>query len=151
MLCLRLLVFYRPLTLCLTAILSGGLVACAEQDLQVRDAGVRTLVPGTDKTVGYMVLENRSQVPMILVGASGREFRAIEMHTTKRVEETGMMQMRRLKEVAIKPGETVRFETGGMHLMLFGVQELNEPVVIELQFQDGTHQYVNFDVLGLVH
>lgn len=123
---------------------------CGEQDLRIYEAQVRAPVLGMDRTVGYLVLENRSDDHMTLIGATARGVRAIEMHTTRVSEKTGMMQMRPLETVSIAPGAIVRFEAGGRHLMLLGVSELNETLAIELQFADGSSQHVNFTVLALV-
>jgi periplasmic copper chaperone A len=83
----------------------------------------------------------------VLTGAYSDVVRAIEMHVTLR--DGDMVRMRRLEEVVIAAGETVRFEPGGRHLMLFGVSELTEPVEIVLQQRDGPDVRLPFRVMAI--
>jgi periplasmic copper chaperone A len=114
--------------------------------LQITDARVRGLIPGRDTTVGYFTAHNPGPEPLVLTGARSDAVRAIEMHVTLR--DGDMVRMRRLDEVVVEAGETVRFEPGGRHLMLFGATELNTPVEIVLLEQDGTAHAVPFRVLA---
>jgi copper(I)-binding protein len=107
-----------------------------ETDIEIDNARVRSLIPGQDKTVAYLELRNATPKPMTLIGARSAEVRAIEIHTTRM--DDGVMRMRRLKTVEIPPGETVHFQPGGRHLMLFGVTSLDSELLIELEFADGT-------------
>jgi len=125
----------------------GGSPAPAEGSLQVTDARVRTPIPGQDKTVGYFTARNEGTTDLVLTGAYSDAVRAIEMHVTLR--DGDMVRMRRLEEVVIAPGETVQFEPGGRHLMLFGVAELTEPVEIVLQQRDGPDIRLPFRVMRI--
>lgn len=109
--------------------------------ISVENAWLRTPPAGLDKTAGYFQLNNRSGNDLTLVGANSEQIRAIEMHTT--TVDDDMMRMRRLKTIAIPAGETIRFEPGGMHLMIFGLRT-SEAVSITFQFEDGTAQTVPF-------
>ncbi len=123
--------------------LSAALAGCSGEGLlRVEDARVRDLIPGQDKTVAYLDLRNPGSAPVVLVGAESPQARAIEMHTTTR--DGGVMRMRRLQQVEIPPGETIRFQPGGHHLMLFGVRSLQEHILIRLIFADGSRQEVAF-------
>jgi periplasmic copper chaperone A len=115
--------------------------------LVVTDARVRAPIPGQDKTVGYFTARNAGAEDVVLSGAYSDAVRAIEMHVTLR--DGDMVRMRRLEEVVIAPGETVRFEPGGRHLMLFGVSELTEPVAIVLQQQSGPDVRLPFQIIPL--
>lgn len=139
---------------CLAALLALALAAgCgdgrapADQPLQVSDARVRVPIPGQDKTVGYFTARNAGAEELVLTGAYSDAVRAIEMHVTLR--DGDMVRMRRLPEVVIAPGETVHFEPGGRHLMLFGVSELPEPVEIVLQQRNGTEVRLPFRVITI--
>jgi copper(I)-binding protein len=116
--------------------ISAGSAIQTETDIEIDNARVRSLIPGQDKTVAYLELRNATPKPMTLIGARSAEVRAIEIHTTRM--DDGVMQMRRLKTVEIPPGETVPFQPGGRHLMLFGVTSLDSELLIELEFADGT-------------
>lgn len=123
------------------------LAACSTGDdgskkpISVENAWLRTPPAGLDKTAGYFQLNNHSGKDAILIGATSEQIRAIEMHTT--TVDDDMMRMRRLKAVPIPAGESIRFEPGGMHFMIFGLRT-SEAVLITLQFEDGPAQTVPF-------
>lgn len=124
------------------------LAGCSADDpLVVSEARVRAPVPGQDKSVGYFTARNRSDDAITLVGAESDAVRAIEMHTTTR--DGDVVRMRRLTEVVIPAGDTVRFEPGGRHLMLFGVAELGDEVEITLHTADGGRFPVRFETVPL--
>lgn len=114
--------------------------------LEISDARVRALIPGQDKTAGYFRARNSTADAMVLSGARSGQARSIEMHIT--VQDGDMMRMRRLDAVEIAPGETVRFEPGGRHLMIFGVDSLEAGIDIELQLRDGTTVPVHFETIA---
>ena len=135
----------KPLALLLTIL---TLSACSSPaDLTFENARVRALIPGQDKTAAYLEVHNGTSVPVILVGAGADGVRAIEIHTTRM--EDGVMRMRRLEEVAIPPGETVRFQPGGRHLMLFGVTSLGPQLDVQLRFADGSSRRVRFEQIAI--
>ena len=111
-------------------------------DVLIENARVRALIPGQDKTVAYMDVENRTDSAVTLVSASAETVRAMEIHSTRM--DDGVMRMRRLKSVEIPAGDTVRFEPGGRHLMLFGVRSLDGELPVRLEFADGTAREVTF-------
>jgi hypothetical protein len=115
--------------------------------LQVSEARVRALIPGQDKTVGYFTARNTSNRDIVLSGARSAQVRAIEMHTIIRDGEVA--RMRRLEEVVIHAGDTVRFEPGGRHLMLFGASELGTAIEIVLEARDGRQFQVRFATVTL--
>lgn len=123
------------------------LSACGSGDdgyshpISVESAWLRTPPAGLDKTAGYFQLNNRSGNDKTLVGAASEQIRTIEMHTT--TVNGDMMRMRRLKTISIPAGETIRFEPGGMHLMIFGLRT-SEAISITFQFEDGTAQTAPF-------
>ncbi len=109
--------------------------------LSVENAWLRVPPASLDKTAGYFRLVNRSGKDLTLVGATSEQIRTIEMHTT--IVDGDIMRMRRLKTIPIPAGDSIRFEPGGMHLMIFGLQT-REAISISLQFDDGTTEVVPF-------
>lgn len=82
----------------------------------ISDAWVRAVPPAARMTAGYLSVHNPGAEPLVIVGAESSVFGAIEMHGTVTVD--GMARMRQEETVTVAPGETVRFEPGGLHLML---------------------------------
>jgi copper(I)-binding protein len=113
-------------------LLVGG---CADTTpLDFEDAKIRLPVPGSDKSVGYFQLTNRSAQDITIIAAEAAGIRTIEFHTMMVVDD--MMRMRRLDGFTVPAGESLSFESGGKHLMLFGVGELGDQV--ELVFRSDT-------------
>ncbi len=104
-------------------------------ELVVSDARFRALLPGQRNTVAYCVIENRGPTAVTLVGALSTSARAMEIHESRL--DGNMYRMRRRAEVEIPARDTVRFEPGGLHLMLFDVKADGEQVEIELLTSDG--------------
>ena len=114
---------------------ASGSALAAGDPLAIDDARVRALLPGSDRTVAYCDVTNRSDAAIRLVRAESRDVRAIEFHTT--IVDADMLRMRRLPDVTIAPGATVQFRAGGEHLMLFGVRSLGETLEITLVTDTG--------------
>lgn len=116
--------------------------------LEISDARVRALIPGQEKTVGYFTAHNAGAADLVLRSARSAGARAVEMHIT--TDDGGVARMRRLQEVVIPAGDTVRFEPGGRHLMLFGVPETGEAMEIVLETADGRQFPVRFETVSLM-
>lgn len=115
--------------------------------IEVSAAQVRDLVPGRDTTAGYFVLTNNTADELTLTGATSELARAIEMHRT--VQRENSVGMQRVNSLSIKPNSEVRFERGGLHLMIFGVPEVPDVFPITLKFSSGEQLTVTFSKLPL--
>ncbi len=116
--------------------------------LEIEDARVREPVPGRTMTAGYFTARNRADQAVTLVAVSSPAAASVEMHVSE--QDGDMMRMRQLDSVEIGAGETVRFEPGGRHLMLFGIESLPEEG-IDLVFErsDGETMTVRFRTASL--
>ncbi len=76
-------------------------------------------------SAAYMTVTNEGRETARLVAASSPAAAKVEIHTT--VIEDGVMKMRPLEAIEIPPGETVRLEPGGRHIMLLGLGQPLEP------------------------
>jgi len=83
----------------------------------VSETWARTPAGGRDITAGYMTLE--APGGDALVGAASESAERIELHT--HINDNGVMRMRPVDRVELPAGEVVRFEPGGLHLMIFGL------------------------------
>jgi copper(I)-binding protein len=70
---------------------------------------------------GYMTIRNTGTGPDRLVAARSPAARVVELHT--HVREGEVMRMRPVEAIALPPGQAVRLEPGGLHLMLIGLAE----------------------------
>ena len=116
-------------------------------ELVVKDPYVRATPPGQKVTGGFMHLVNDSNKTVSIVDAHSDVAKKVELHKTQM--EDGMMRMRRVKEIVIKPGETVALQPGGLHVMFMGLKQGLKPgdqVAIELQLNDGARLQVDAPV-----
>ncbi len=72
-------------------------------------------------TAGYLRLANRSDRPIRITSVKSPQFARVEMHET--VVSDGVARMRPIESLTVGPGETLRFEPGGRHLMLMQPDE----------------------------
>ena len=107
-------------------------------ELKISDAKVRLLPPGVPNTSAYFVIENTGSKDRALVSASSDIATKVELHSHEMID--GMMSMRQQDKVIIPAGEKVRFAPGGLHLMIFGLQQslrLNQQVKLNVMTEDG--------------
>jgi copper(I)-binding protein len=124
----------RKLMLSLAALLVLS-TAHAADTVTVKDAWIRPPVPGSNITAAYMTLEARQ--PMTLVKASSPIAEAVEIHTMSM--KNGVMEMREIKELPLKPGEPVALKEGGLHLMFINLKKPlreGDTVLVNLGFAE---------------
>lgn len=92
-----------------------------ESMLLVEKAYVRATIPGTSHSSSYMEIENKGKSTITLLGASSKASPRIEIHQHTMVD--GMMRMRKINSIDIKPNERVKLQPSGLHLMLFDVEK----------------------------
>lgn len=110
------------------------LVACSEkpsvaarvpQDapavLRAIDGYFNRPVPGSIVTAAYMTLQNESDIALTLATFMSNAAGRVELHNHEMRD--GFMQMRRVGQLTIEAGESIHFEPGGYHLMLFDVSD----------------------------
>ena len=137
-----------------TAQIQSNKVSGAQQSplLEVTQAKVRDLLPGRSMTAAYFTLKNNRPAAVTLIGAKSAAAGKVEMHTVEMVAE--QMRMRPLTGVLIESGQSATFISGGHHLMLFDVADIQASMAITLQFTDGTELPVEFskvDIAGGGH
>lgn len=102
-------------------------------DLVVADAYIRTMPPGRTTTAGFLTVTNKGERICNITGLESPLTRRIEIHEHLHVD--GMMRMRPVKGgLAISAGETLIFRPGGLHIMLFNIEDkLNVGESVRLQ------------------
>lgn len=130
----------RKLCLVLSCLLS---LSC-HAELVIRDAKVRLLPPGLPNTAAYFVVENHSERDHFLVGGKSNIAKTVELHN--HIMQGEVMRMEKQEQVKIPAGETVRFQPGGLHLMIFGLKApLTEGQVVKLTVLDKNGAAIEFD------
>ena len=114
-----------------------SLAACdagQKAPLVAADVVVYQSTPGNRMRVGYFSLTNNSEMTITIDRVTSEEFAAVEMHETQ--YEDGIAKMRPLPFVSVPPGETIRFEKGGKHLMLMKPTEQTDDVTLRFYSDD---------------
>ena len=99
--------------------------ASAEPSLELSGAWVRALPPGQPATAGYLTVRNAGADGVRITGASADSAGRVEIHTSR--QEGDMVSMHKVPELALAPGEEVRFAPGGLHLMLLDLARMPAP------------------------
>ncbi len=127
-----------PFLLISTAVQAEA-VSDAAGSVSVNDAYVRSVPPGQPNSAAFMKLHNSSSAHHAVVSAASPAAKTVELHTHKM--EGGMMKMRRIEKIDIRPNGQTALEPGGLHIMLMGLREGLNPgnlVSITLTFEDGS-------------
>ena len=107
-------------------------------------------VPTGDRpTAGYLGIANEGPAAETLTGITSPDFGRIEMH--EMVTEGSMMTMKKMDSLTIAAGQTVTFEPGGKHLMLFDAKRAlknGDQVKITLTFSQSGPIEANFVALS---
>ena len=93
----------------------------AKPSIEVTDAWARAMPKGAKTGAAYVTVVNKGTTDDQLVGASVPLAAEAQLHTT--TNDNGVMKMRPVSAIDVKPGASVTFKPGGLHLMLMGVKE----------------------------
>ena len=104
--------------------------------VEISDLYIAEPLKGRNMTAGYFSATNTGPDTRITAASSPIAER-IELHTHPMND--GVMQMRQVDGVDVAAGETVTFEPGGLHLMLFGVDvpDGTTEAPVTLEYADG--------------
>jgi hypothetical protein len=78
--------------------------------------------------------------PLSLLKVTSTEAQAVEIHSM--TMKNGVMEMREMKALELKPGQPVKLQPGGLHLMLVDLKKplkAGDTVQLVLNFGDGKH------------
>ncbi len=117
-------------------------------EMRVDSAWVREPPPVATPVAVYLDLVNDGPQLRTLVGVSSPHATSVQVHTTELV--AGVARMRHLEQVAIPAAGRVGMQPGGMHLMVFGLQQVpraGDELSLLLEFADGGCLQVRVPVL----
>jgi len=90
------------------------------QGFYAEQAYIRAMPPGQEVTAAFLKLVNNSDRACKVTGGSSPIATDIQIHEHRHSD--GMMKMRPLPSVTVEAGQSLIFEPGQLHLMLFGIQ-----------------------------
>ena len=119
-------------------------------DLSVKNVYVPALPPGSMTFAAYFTISNDGVEARELVGVESESFMGAHLHQTKLKD--GVSSMMSIGSIVIKPGETITFEPGGLHVMMMkpvkdGMSKLSIPLV--LLFKSGEKMEVSAPIKAL--
>ena len=136
----------------LLAVMGFGLVGFAQAQnakvgsLQIENAYTRSSVPGQMAAGGFMKIENKGGVDL-LVSASSPVAGEVQLH--EMAMEGNVMKMRQVKDIPVPAGGAVELKPGGMHLMFMNIKAplaAGETVPVKLKFAKAGEVEVKFPV-----
>ncbi|MDX2368297.1 MAG: copper chaperone PCu(A)C [Colwellia sp.] len=105
--------------------------------ISVEHSYIRSSIPGTTITSSYMIIENKGEKTVTLLGANSKISSRIEIHQHSMSD--GMMRMRQLDSIVIKAKQRIVLQPSGLHLMLFEVKkplQAQQEVELTLNFSN---------------
>jgi copper(I)-binding protein len=112
----------KPLVfaLLLVFVVAGGARAQTSGDISVQSIWARATPPGAKTGAVYLTLVNKGDTDDALVGVTTPVASMAGLHTD--IIDNGVMKMRPVKSVDIKPGGQAVLKPGGRHVMLMGLK-----------------------------
>jgi periplasmic copper chaperone A len=91
------------------------------KSLKIDRPFARATPPGAKTGGVFFTVENRGEIGDTLIRASSPIAGTVELH--QMAVEAGVMKMRAIQAVEVKPGGKLEFKPGGYHLMLFDLRQ----------------------------
>lgn len=129
------------------ALPASMLAFAGEADIEISDAYVRMVPPGTPTSGAFMTIKNSGNVDRKLVKAESPVSKLVELHN--HTNDNGVMKMRQVSEIDVKSKGQAELKPGSYHVMLIDLkQSLKEgdTVPITLTFDDGSTKKVDAPV-----
>lgn len=89
-------------------------------DITVSQPMARFMIAGRPGAV-FLTIENKGEADRLLSASSPMTGR-VELHT--HTMDNGVMKMRQIEAIDIAANATTELKSGGLHIMLFGIEEL---------------------------
>lgn len=93
----------------------------AKDGLKIEGAWSRATPPKAPTGAAFMTITNSGADDDVLLSASAEVSKVAELHI--HLDLDGIMQMREVESIEIRPGQTISFEPGGLHVMLIGLKQ----------------------------
>jgi copper(I)-binding protein len=129
----------RLLSACIAFALATTVAFAADfqlKSLDIKQPFARATPPGAKAAGVFMTIENKGKDADRLVSASSPAAGMAQIHEMKM--DGGVMQMREINGLEIKPGATVELKPGGYHVMLMDLKQplrQGDTVALTLKFE----------------
>jgi copper(I)-binding protein len=117
-------------------------------ELLVEEGYVRKPIPGRSMSAAFMTINNTGAADVVLKTAAIEGTQNVEIHT--HTHKDGIMRMRQVHELVVKAGSAVVLAPGGLHLMMFGIEQLPENPQLTLCDELNNCSTVSLSVRNLV-
>ncbi|MBN8542496.1 MAG: copper chaperone PCu(A)C [Deltaproteobacteria bacterium] len=110
--------------------------------IKIENVRVRLPAPGMKNTGMFMEISNTDAVEHTIVKATGTDSNIVELHD--HIKTDGVMKMREIKEIRLKPGSKTVLKPGSLHVMLIDLKkELKEGEDIEVGLVFSNNETIN--------
>lgn len=138
----------------LAILLALGLLCAplARADIVANEGWSRATPPRTTTAVGYLVLANTGAESRSLLRIISPACDRVMIHRSS-VDHNGIARMWPVGELTLKPGETLRFDPNGFHVMFIDIKApfvAGTKVPLSLLFEDEQEVTVMLEVRPLV-
>ena len=128
-------------------LLSAAFAAAQPSALSIDDAFVPAPPPLSSMGAAYFRVTNQSTSRKTITSAEGPCAQSYSIHRT--VVEDEIARMRPVGSLTITPGETLRFEPGGIHIMLTRPALETGNCDFDLKLSDGSRVRVSAKVISI--
>ena len=132
------------LLLIVLLVLPGSAIA----ELDIHDAWIKNLPPSIPVRAGYMTIHNSGPGELSVVSVRSEAFASVEIHRS--YLQDGMVRMEPVDKIEIEADAIVKFEPGGLHLMMMMPKEVTSPgdkIVIFVKLDDGSELSLKMTVV----
>ena len=119
------------------ALITLLLASCTQTDsppILVSNVMITAAPRDMPTAAAYLDVSNRSGETVRITRVTSPNYELVEMHET--TIEDGIARMRKLDTVTIEDDDTVRFERGGLHLMLMRPVDDADDITLNFYQQD---------------
>ena len=103
--------------------------AQSKESITISDAHASPTIGDLGSGVVFLDIQNNGIIPDAIVSAETPAADRAELH--EHIETNGVMQMRKLDALELLPGQNVKLQPGGLHIMLF---DLKKPLKLHDRF-----------------
>jgi periplasmic copper chaperone A len=143
----------RAMMAVLAATAALAVVTPAAADVVASEGWARATTPGARTGAGYLVLTNNGPETRKLLKIVSPASDEVSLHQSS-VDAQGMSRMWPLAVLELAPGQTVKFEPSGKHVMFTGLQKAfvaGQTIPLQLRFDGGQPEFtVQLEVRPLV-